>query len=136
MFIDTSAIVAILADEPEATRLADALSKAKRRFTSPVVRLETTIILASKLAIAPAQAQALFDEFIEEAEVSIVPVYDKIGRLAVDAFDKFGKGRHPAKLNFADCLSYAGAKANRARLLFKGDDFSKTDIAPAIKSAT
>jgi ribonuclease VapC len=129
IFVDTSAIVAIICGESDAAELAEQLAGAARRFTSPIVRLETSMVLATKLDISPAQANALFDEFLEEANLSIVPISDKIGELAVACFATFGKGRHAARLNLGDCLSYACAKAYRSRLLFKGDDFSQTDIA-------
>jgi ribonuclease VapC len=131
MFLDTSAIVAIICGEPDAAELAVRLSDAPRRFTSPVVRLEASIVLASRLDISPARANALFDEFLEEADLTVVPINDKIGALAVACFESFGKGRHAARLNLGDCLSYACAKAYRSPLLFKGDDFSRTDIATA-----
>jgi ribonuclease VapC len=128
MFVDTSAIVAIIAGEPEAESLARDLAAATRRTTSPVVTLETSIVLASKLDIAPSQALALFEEFLAEANVSVIPITEQIGRMALETLAQFGKGRHPARLNLADCLSYACARAQGAGLLFKGDDFSKTDI--------
>lgn len=131
MFVDTSVIVAILCGEPDAADLARRLAAAQRRFTSPVVRLEAAMVLATRLDIAPTQANALFEEFLDEANVSMVPINDKIGALAVACFEAFGKGRHPARLNLGDCLSYACAKAYRSSLLFKGEDFSKTDIAGA-----
>lgn len=129
MFVDTSAIVAIICGESDATELAQRLAAAERRFTSPVVRLEACMVLASRLDIAPSQANDLFDDFLEEANLSIIPINDKIGALAVACFETFGKGRHAARLNLGDCLSYACAKAYRSPLLFKGDDFSQTDMA-------
>jgi ribonuclease VapC len=131
MFLDTSAIVAILCDEPDAAELAQRIAAAERRFTSSVVRLEACMVLASQLDMAPSQANALVDEFLEEANVSMVLIDDKIGALAVACFEAFGKGRHSARLNLGDCLSYACAKAYRSPLLFKGEDFSRTDIAGA-----
>jgi len=128
MFVDTSAIVAILCGEDDAAELAGRLAAAERRFTSPVVRLEACMVLASRLDISPAQANALFEDFLDEAHVAIAPINDKIGVLAVACFESYGKGRHPARLNLGDCLSYACAKAYRSPLLFKGDDFSQTDI--------
>ncbi len=128
MFVDTSAIVAILTEEPEADELALRLSKASRRYTSPVVRLEASVVLATRLDIAPTAAQSLFDDFVQTADVSVVHLSDSIGRLAVEAFESFGKGRHPARLNIADCLSYACAKSYRVPLLHKGSDFLQTDI--------
>ena len=128
MFVDTSSIVAILTEEPEADELALRLSKAARRYTSPVVRLEASVVLATRLDIAPTAAQSLFDDFVQTADVSVVHLSDSIGRLAVEAFESFGKERHPARLNIADCLSYACAKSYRVPLLYKGSDFSQTDI--------
>ena len=128
MFVDTSAIVAILCGEDDAAEFARRLAAAERRFTSPVVRLEACMVLASRLDITPSQANALFDDFLEEANVSIAPINDKIGILAVACFESYGKGRHPARLNLGDCLSYACARAYRSPLLFKGEDFSQTDI--------
>jgi ribonuclease VapC len=128
MFVDTSAIVAIICGESDAAELAQRLAAADRRFTSPVVWLEACMVLASRLDIAPSQADALFDDFLEEANLSILAIDDKIGALAVACFEIFGKGRHRARLNLGDCLSYACAKAYRSQLLFKGDDFSQTDI--------
>jgi ribonuclease VapC len=129
MFIDTSAIVAILCGETDAAELAQRLAAAERRFTSPVVRLEACMVLAARLDMTPTQTSALFDEFMEEANVAMIPINDKIGSLAVSCFEAFGKGRHPARLNLGDCLSYACARAYRSPLLFKGEDFSQTDIA-------
>jgi ribonuclease VapC len=128
MFVDASAIVAILCGEPDAAELAGRLAGASRRFTSPIVRLEVSMVLASRLDISPAEANSLFDEFLEEANLSVVPIDDRIGELAVACFGTFGKGRHSARLNLGDCLSYACAKGYRSPLLFKGDDFSQTDI--------
>jgi len=128
MFVDSSAIVAILLGEPEADALAGALENAARRVTSPLVRLEATIVLASRLDIEPSRAQQLFDDFLEEAVVSVIPLSDAIARRAVDCFERFGKRRHPARLNLADCFSYACAREYHEELLFKGEDFSKTDV--------
>ena len=142
MFVDTSAIVAVLCGESDAAELAQRLAVAERRFTSPVVRLEACMVLASRLDIAPAQANALFDDFLEEANLSIIPINDKIGILAVaesavSAFARFGRGRGAkAQLNFGDCLSYACAKAYRSPLLVKGDDFSQTDMATTNPNAS
>jgi ribonuclease VapC len=133
MFIDTSAVIAILADEPAAARLAEAIAAAKVRLTSGLVRLEACMRLATKLGVSPERAQLAFDAMIEAADIVVVPVTDEIARLAVAAFAAFGKGRgHPARLNLADCLSYACAKAHATPLLFIGADFAQTDIASAL----
>ncbi len=128
MFIDTSAIVAILTGEADAAKLADAIAAAQARYTSPVVRLEATMVMATRLNVAPSKAQTLFEAFREEATVVEVPLDARIGALAVECFETYGKGRHPAQLNLADCLSYACAKALGAPLLYKGEDFAKTDV--------
>lgn len=129
MFIDTSAFIAILAGEPTSAALAAAIESAQSRYTSPLVRLETCMRLATKLDVSPEDAQAAFDRVVEDAAIEIVPITDTMGRAAVTAFSRFGKGRgHPAQLNLADCLIYACAKAHRAPLLCIGDDFARTDI--------
>ncbi len=128
IFIDTSVFVAILAKEPEARDLADAIAGAGRRVTSPIVRLETSVVLANRLAAPLRLAERLFDAFLEEAAIEEAPIDASIGAMAVACLETYGKGRHAARLNFADCLSYAGAKAFGARLLFKGEDFAKTDV--------
>jgi ribonuclease VapC len=86
------------------------------------------MVLATRLNVAPSRAQTLFDAFRNETAVVEVPIDERIGALAVACFETYGKGRHPAQLNLADCLSYACAKALDARLLFKGEDFAKTDV--------
>lgn len=128
MFVDTSALVAILTREKDAAVLASALEAAATRHTSPLVRLETCTVLATKLDITPSNAEAIFDQLLEEAGIEILPIDDNIGRLAVRCFETYGKGRHPAKLNIVDCFSYACAKVLGAPLLFKGEDFSLTDV--------
>jgi len=133
MFVDTSVFIAILMGEPEARGLADRLAQARTRSTSPLVRLETAAVLATRLDISPLQAEALFDEGVAEAEITIAPITDAIGRAAVECFQTYGKGRHPARLNIVDCFSYAGAKILRETLLFKGGDFSQTDVNEEVR---
>ncbi|OAH17541.1 twitching motility protein PilT [Methylorubrum populi] len=133
MFIDTSAFVTILCQEPEATIFANRIERATRRCTSALVRLETCMVLASRQDRDPIAVQADFDAFLAEAKISVIPISDGIGRIAVEAFARYGKGRgHPAQLNLADCLSYACAHAYRDPILFKGRDFSHTDLATAL----
>jgi ribonuclease VapC len=88
------------------------------------VRLETSIVLATKLDLSPEQASALFDKFLAEADPSVVPINDRIGALAVLCFQTYCKGRHAARLDLGDCPFYACAKAHRAPLLFKGVIFA------------
>lgn len=128
VFVDTSAIVAIILGERDAPGLADALEAAERRLTSPAARVETCMVLASRLDLPPLEAQDLFDDFASQSGVAEVSIDEGVGRLAVECFERYGKGRHPAGLNFGDCLSYACAKAHGAALLFKGGDFAQTDV--------
>lgn len=133
MFIETSAVVAILADEDEATSFIDLIERAERRETGAHVRLEATITLTRVLGLRVLDAQQLFDDFLRAAGIAVVPISDAIARRAVAAFDTYGKGRgHPAQLNFADCLSYACADFHRVPILFKGRDFARTDLTPAV----
>jgi len=128
IFIDTSIFVTILALEPDRAGFENELEMAARRITSGIVRLETAMVLASRLDVSPRDAQGQFDKFLERGDVEEVAIDADIARRAVECFEKFGRGRHPARLNFADCLSYASAKAFGAQLLFKGNDFTKTDV--------
>jgi len=133
MFIDSSAVVSILMGDPGGDRLADAIAGAKQRLTSPLVRLEACLVLSTRFDIAPRLAEKQFEAFLDEAGVTVIPVTDKIGAMAVAAFEQFGKGRsNKAKLNLADCMSYACAKSYRAPILFTGRDFAKTDLKVAL----
>jgi ribonuclease VapC len=131
MFVDTSAIVALILGEPEADTLAATLERAETRRTSPLVRLEACAVLATRLDISPAQAEELFEDLLAEADIVGEPITDAVGKIAVQCFGAFGKGRHPAGLNIVDCFSYAGAKACGEALLFKGNDFAQTDVNEA-----
>lgn len=128
MFIDTSAIVAILTLEPEAEAFAEQINGAANPTTGAHVRLEACMNLARILGIEISTATELFDEFLHHANITVLPISDSISRSAVQAYDRFGKGRHPAGLNFGDCLSYACAEQARAPILFKGRDFGQTDL--------
>jgi ribonuclease VapC len=129
IFIDTSVFIAILANEPDRDFFIDAIEAAERRITSPVVRLETCIVLSQRLDFSPGAAEGRFDLFLKDAEIEEMPIGLDVGAAAVACFEQYGKGRHPARLNFSDCLSYACAKAHGAALLFKGEDFAHTDLA-------
>jgi ribonuclease VapC len=127
IFIDTSVFITILASEPDRGGFEIEIETAERRMTSSIVRLETAMVLASRVDISPRAAEGQFDKFLGSANVEEIAIDAAVARSAVECFEKFGRGRHPARLNFADCLSYASAKAVGARLLFKGNDFAKTD---------
>jgi ribonuclease VapC len=130
MILDSSAVIAILRDEPEAKRFAKSIQDASHRRISAVDYVETAAVIdSSRDPVASRQ----FDDLLREAEVTIEPVTKIQARIARDAYRDFGKGSgHPAKLNFGDCFSYALAKAMGEPMLFKGDDFSHTDIEPAL----
>ena len=130
MIIDTSALVAILRDEPEAAVCARAIECAAQRRLSAVNFVEAAVVFdGSRDPIASRR----FDDLLKEAQVIIEPVTEIQARLAREAYRDFGKGSgHPAGLNFGDCFAYALAKVIGEPLLFKGSDFGYTDIMPAI----
>jgi len=135
MFIDASAIVAILTREPEADTLADALEGARLPITSPIAIFEAVLGICRKRHASVAEAQEDVLEFLGTASVRTVSITVKEAETALDAFSRYGKGRgHPARLNLGDCFAYAVAKNYRTALLFKGEDFDKTDVQSAIPS--
>jgi len=121
VIVDTSALIAILRDEPEARAFAIALAEADRRHISAANYLETAIMIdGSRDPIASRR----FDDLIREAEIGIEPVTADQARVAREAYRDFGCGTgHAARLNFGDCFAYALAKTSGEPLLFKGDDF-------------
>ncbi len=128
MILDTSALVAIFFGEPEADRYIEMIQGADRCRISAATLIELSIVLETQ--IGP-DAGRQCDVFIRRAEILIEPVTTEQAYLARQAFVDFGKGRHAAQLNFGDCFAYALAKAMQEPLLFKGEDFSKTDIRAA-----
>ena len=126
MVIDTSALAAIFFAEPERQKFLDAITAAGSRLISAASLLETGIVLEARLG-EPAGRE--FDLFVVRANLQIVPVDADQVDLARSAWRKYGKGRHPAALNFGDCFSYALAKFSGEPLLAKGTDFNLTDIA-------
>jgi ribonuclease VapC len=125
MVIDTSAVLAILQNEPERRKFNEAIETAESRSLSTASFVESSMILESRYG---ADGVRDLDLFISKAQIMLAPVDTEQAQLARDAFRKYGKGRHPAGLNFGDCFSYALANALDEPLLFKGEDFSKTDI--------
>ena len=135
MFVDASAIVAILTREPDADALADLLESARSPITSPIAIFEAALGICRKRHASVEEAEADVREFLEVAAIRAVSITETEAETALAAFSRYGKGRgHPAQLNLGDCFAYAVAKNHRTALLFKGDDFSKTDIAPAARS--
>jgi ribonuclease VapC len=125
--VDTSALFAIAADESERTAFVDVLDS-ERGLISAVTYVETVMVLTGR---SRRLASTRVDDLMKMSGIEIVPVDRKLAVAAVNAFDRYGKGRHPARLNLSDCFAYGLAKARNLPLLFKGDDFSKTDIVPA-----
>ncbi len=132
IFIDTSAIIAILREEPDASQFAAKIQSERERICGPHVLLEASMRLSTLSGLAPTSADAEVTRALRYAGVAIVPITEEVAHVAVAAFERYGKGRKSrAGLNFGDCLSYACAKVHGARLLFKGGDFGHTDIAKA-----
>jgi len=132
IFVDTSAIVAMLAAERDGPAFADKLEQSRERVTSGHVLLEASMWLSALLDLTPTVADSLITRLLREIGIAVAPITEEIAHLSVEAVERYGKGRgHAASLNFGDCLSYACAKAHGAKLLFKGKDFAKTDIAKA-----
>jgi ribonuclease VapC len=135
MFVDASAIVAILTREAEADALADVLEGARSPITSPIAMFEAALGICRKRHASVGEAEADVREFLEVADIRAVPITEREAATALAAFSRYGTGRgHPAQLNLGDCFAYAIAKNHRAALLFKGEDFDKTDIAVAAGS--
>jgi ribonuclease VapC len=125
--VDTSALFAIAADELERAAFIDVLD-AEKGLISTVTYVEAVMVLTGR---SKRLARARVDELMEAFGIETVAVDRKVAGAAVEAFDQYGKGRHSARLNLSDCFAYGLAKSRNLPLLFKGDDFSKTDIIPA-----
>lgn len=125
MVLDTSAVLAILQNEPERRKFNEAIEAAETRSLSTASFVECSMIVESRFG---ADGIRDLDLLIAKAQISLAPVDEEQADLARRAFRKYGKGRHPAALNFGDCFSYALSKALQEALLFKGNDFSQTDV--------
>ena len=126
--IDTSALFAIAANEAERATFIELIEADGAVLCSAVTYVESVMVLTGR---SKRLARARVDELLHLFAIEIVPVSHALADAALDAFDRFGKGRHPARLNLGDCFSYALAKSRELPLLFKGDDFSNTDLVPA-----
>lgn len=130
LVIDSSALIAILADEPEAEACARAIRFATHRRVSSVTFVEAAIVIDSR---GNPVASRRLDELIRETSIVIEPVDEMQAMIAREAYRDFGRGSgHPARLNFGDCFAYALARHLGEPLLFKGDDFTHTDVTPAL----
>lgn len=133
MVIDTSALLAILQDEPERVAFNACIAEATTRRLSAASLVESSIVIETRFGQPGVLA---LDRFLELAQVTLEAVDREQAHLARIAYRRFGKGRHPAGLNLGDCFSYALATRHAETLLFKGDDFSRTDLEPACPDPT
>lgn len=131
MFIDASALIAILGRELDAAQLADKLKTAPHRTISPLAVWEATVALARLRNADPLGTQQAVEAYLSLMKIEVVDIPAAVRFAAVAAFACYGKGRHPAALNSGDCFAYACAKAAGVPLLCKGDDFAQIDILRA-----
>jgi ribonuclease VapC len=129
MVVDTSALCAVLLHESDREQLLRTIMKAGTRYVSTGTSLECTVVLVRRYG---AEGDARARGFFERVRFQIVPFDETQAELAKRGFQIYGKGRHPAGLNFGDCFSYALAKSLSEPLLFKGNDFRLTDVIPAL----
>jgi ribonuclease VapC len=129
MILDTSALLAILQDEPERRSFIAAIEAAASLSMSTATFVETSIVIGARYG---GDGLRDLDLFLAKAEIALVPVDTEQAHAARDAFLRFGKGRHPAGLNYGDCFSYALARTLGEPLLYKGDDFSQTDVGTIV----
>ena len=128
MILDTSALLAILQNEPERRRFNEAIqSAAVVRIAAPTY-VEASVVIEARYG---AEGLRRLDRLLEIAAVATTSFDAEQAKIARDAYSRFGKGRHPAALNLGDCFSYALARSFGEPILFKGDDFSRTDLMPA-----
>jgi len=132
MVIDTSALVAILLGEAEAPRFAEAIEAAPSRLLSAANLLEASMVVETCKGEAAGRE---LDLLIYRAGIEIIPVDQEQAEIAREAWRRFGKGRHPAGLNYGDCFAYALARVSGTPLLFKGDDFIHTDLGAGALNA-
>ena len=125
MVIDSSAILALLFNEPEADDIEVAIDEDPTRLMSVASGLEAAIVVEARLGAAGGRE---FDLLLHKARIELVAVTNEQMEVGRTAWRRFGRGRHAANLNFGDCFSYALAAVSGEPLLFKGDDFSKTDV--------
>ena len=125
MVVDSSAVVAILMREREGPAFADTLASARTAVIGAPSLFEVQMVLLREY---PDTVEAELDRFLSAFDITVLPFGPDEYRHAADAFRRYGKGRHPARLNFGDCMAYAVSKAKGEPLLFKGADFAKTDV--------
>src|SRR5579872_4644860 len=131
MFIDASALTAMLTDEDKARELLARVQQATTRLTSPLAAWEAAIAVARVLDLSIAEATEAVESYLGLIEIRMANAPPETARIALDAFDRYGNGRRPARLDFGDCFAYACARHLREPLMFKGGDFPQTDIEAA-----
>jgi ribonuclease VapC len=129
MVVDTSAVIAILSGEPETESFVRALADDSKIMISAFNALESAIVIEAKKGEAGGRE---LDLLLHRARIEVIPLNNDQAELALSAWRKYGKGNHPAGLNIGDCCAYALSKYSGEPLLFKGNDFSQTDIRPVI----
>lgn len=132
MFVDASALAAILLGEPDGPRFAQVIETGSETelITSPIAVFEATLAVNKAQAKGIERAAAVVLNLLRRSEITIMPIDDQAGAFAISAHARFGKGSgHPARLNLGDCFAYAMARQHGVPLLYKGDDFSRTDLA-------
>lgn len=129
MIVDSSAVIAVLLRQPGHETMFERLSQAPGAGIGAPTLAETGVVLAAKLGVA---GRTLLARFLQESGLVVVHFGEEHWSVAVDVFVRFGKGRHPAALNFGDCLTYATARLADEPLLCLGDDFAKTDLSLAV----
>jgi ribonuclease VapC len=126
--IDSSAVLAILRGEPGNERLHSKIERADSLAIGAPTLFETAMVAIARFG---PDGEQMVEQFLEKCEVQVLPFEEPHWRIADQAFERFGKGRHPAALNYGDCMSYATAHVAAMPLLFVGNDFAQTDIPPA-----
>ena len=126
--VDTSAVLSVMLEEPEADAVRAVLLRASGRSISASNYVECAMVMAGRRL----GGRVDLDEWLSLRQIEVSAVDRQVAALAADAFVRFGKGRHPAGLNYGDCFAYALARQLGAPLLFKGGDFARTDITPAL----
>ena len=129
MFIDASALVAILTREDDWQTLSTRVQQAETPVTSAIAIYEASLAIALKMAMPHDEALREVEQFMRSSLIDVVPIGSVEARLAIDAHARFGRMHHKAALNMGDCFAYACAKLSGAELLYKGEDFAKTDLA-------
>lgn len=136
MYIDASALVAIITQEPEADDFGQAIRKSPTgRFTSPIAIYEATHGVARILACGVPRARQLVVGLLRAMSVTVSALEERHADAALEAHHRFGKGQHAARLNMGDCFAYAMAAGAALPILFKGDDFSQTDLPSALSAS-